>query len=110
MDVRQRYFRGWNEKQIPITADPEKLCLEFWQLARRLQRFAVDEKRRDHLEVAVLACVQIEHQIDERSREPRARTEQQREPGARHLRRAFEVKNSKRRTQVPMRERFEIER
>ena len=58
----------------------------------------------------MLACVQIEHEIDERAREPRTRAEQQREAGARDLRRTLEVDDAECRPEVPVRSRGEVER
>ena len=70
----------------------------------------VDEKRRLDLAIAVLARVQIEHEVDQRAREPRAAAEQHRKPRARHARRALEVENAERRAELPVRLRRERER
>ena len=72
MQVRQRHFRGRNQVQVPVARDLEQVLLELRQVAGAAQRLGVDEKRRLDLEVAVLARVQVEHEVDQRAREPRA--------------------------------------
>ena len=74
------------------------------------QRGRVDEERRLHLDVSVLAGVQIEHEVDERARHPGAHPHQHREPGAAHARRALEVDDAERGADLPMRPRIEVER
>ena len=109
MNVRQRHLGGRNQKEIPVAGDLEEIGFELRQLARRFERRAIDEIRRHDLQVPVLARVQVEHEIGQRSRQPRARAEQHRKPGAGHLRGALEVENAKRRPEIPVRQRFEIE-
>ena len=58
----------------------------------------------------MLARVQVEHEVDQRARQPGPSTEQDREPRAGHLRRPLEVENAERRTEIPVRLRLEIER
>ena len=58
----------------------------------------------------MLARVQIEHEIDERAREPRTGAEQQREARAGDLRRALEVEDAECRPEVPVCSRGEVER
>ena len=78
MKVRQRHFRGRNQEQIPLAGDLEEVRFELRQLAGRFERRAIDEIRRHDLQVPVLARVQVEHEVGQRSRQPRARAEQQR--------------------------------
>ena len=71
---------------------------------------AVDEKRRLHLAIAMLARVQVEHEVDERARQPRAaplRTEK-RAPAIFDA--ALEVEDAELGTEIPVRLRLEIER
>ena len=60
--------------------------------------------------VAVLARVQVEHEVDQRAREPRAGAAQHREPRAGDLRAALEVDDAERRPEIPVRLRLEVER
>ena len=82
MQVGQRHFRGRNQIEIPVAGDLEEVLLELRQVAGAAQRRRIDEERRLDLGVAVLARVQVEHEVDERARQPRARAHQHREPGA----------------------------
>ena len=110
MQVRERHFGGRDQEQIPVAGDLEQILLELRQVARAGERRAVDEERRLDLAVAVLARVQVEHEVDERAREPRAGAEQHREARARHARRALEVENAERGAELPVRLRREVER
>src|SRR5262249_48858229 len=68
------------------------------------------EERRLDLAVAVLARVEIEHEIDEGAREARTRAGQDREARRRHLDRALEVEDAERWAEVPVRLWREVER
>ena len=70
----------------------------------------VDQERRLDFAVAVLARVQIEHEVDERAREPRAGAAQHGEPRAGDLGGALEVDDAERRPEIPVRLRLEVER
>ena len=72
MQVRQRHFGGRDQIQIPVAGDLEQVLLELRQVARAAQRVGVDEERRLDFAIAVLARVQIEHEVDQRARQPRA--------------------------------------
>src|SRR6185437_10554603 len=76
MQVGQRHFSGRNQIQIPLTRDLEEILLELRQIAGPAQRLAVDEKRRLDLAISVLARVEVEHEVDERPRQARARSAQ----------------------------------
>jgi hypothetical protein len=54
--------------------------------------------------------VQLEHEVDQRARQPRARAHQDGEARARHARRALEIKNAERGAELPVRLRLEIQR
>ena len=96
--------------QIPVAGDLEQVLLELRQVAGADERRRSDEKRRLHLGVAVLARVQVEHERDERARQPRAGAEQHREARAGHPRRPLEVEDAERGPEVPVRLRLEVER
>ena len=70
-------------EEIPIAGDLEEILLELRQVAGAAQCVGIDEERRLHLDVTVLLRVELEHEIDQRAREPRARAEQHRESRAR---------------------------
>jgi hypothetical protein len=58
----------------------------------------------------VVARVQIQHEVDQRSLEACAQTGQTREARAGDLRRALEVENAKCGPELPVRPRLEVER
>ena len=94
MKVGHRHLRRWNQVQIPVPGDLEEIRFEFRQLRRSPQRLGIDQKRRLDLDVSVLARVHIEHEIDQRPREPRAGAHQHRKAGTGHLRGAIEVQDA----------------
>ena len=86
-------------------------CFELRQVAGAAQRVGVDEERRLDLGVAVLARVQVEHEVDERARRAARRrriSTEKRAPDI--LRRALEVEDAERRAELPVRLRLEVER
>ena len=109
MNVGQRHFRRRDQKQIPLAADLEQVGFEFRQLAGGFERRAVHEVRRNDLQVSVLARVQVEHEVGQRSRQPRARAEQQRRISRRTSSWRARNQEFRVRVQIPVRERFEIE-
>ncbi|MDT4871060.1 hypothetical protein FQZ97_1061700 [compost metagenome] len=64
-DVGQRHLGGRNQVQVGIAfaADLEQVFLELRQLAGALQRRGLDQIRRVGLFVAVLAGVQVDHEL-----------------------------------------------
>ena len=110
MEVRERHLRGGDQEQVPLARNLEQVGLELRQVARALQRRPIDHERRLHLQVPVLPRVQIEHELDQRARQPRARAQQHREPRARHAGRPLEIENPQRGPDVPVRLRHEVER
>ena len=97
------------EIEIPVPADLEEILLELRQVAGAAQRRGVHEKRRLDLGIAMLTGVELEHEVDQRARQPRARADQHREPRAGHPRGALEIENPERGTEIPMRLRLEVE-
>ena len=63
MKIRHRHFCGRREEELLIL-HPVHVVLELRQLRRADHAFAPNQKRRTHFEVAVLARVQIEHELD----------------------------------------------
>src|SRR5262245_25708273 len=109
VQVRERYFGGWNEIEVPLAGDLEEVLLELRQLAGAGQRRGVRHKRRLDFAVAMLTRVQIEHEVDERAGEARARAAQHREARAGELRAALEIDDTERRPQIPVGLRLEVE-
>ena len=72
----------------------KRSCSNFGKLARAGHRLARDHERRDHLGVAVLARVQIQHELDQRALQRRARSEIKREARAGDLAGALEVEDA----------------
>jgi len=56
---------------VAATADPEHVLLELWKLASAFEDLAVHDVRRITLGVAVLAGLHVEHELGERSVQPR---------------------------------------
>ncbi len=106
MEIRDGHLRRGNQVEVPRA---EKVLFELRQLAGAEGGIGVDEKRRQHLRVAPLARVQIEHEVDQRALEPRAGSELHREPRAGDLRGAREVENAEAFADLPVGLRFEGE-
>src|SRR5215208_6944914 len=69
MIVGHRHFSSRDQKEIAVIFTFEKIGFELWQLRRSEQRGAVDDKRRQCFEVTVLASLDFEHEVDERTLE-----------------------------------------
>ena len=109
MHVRQRHFGGRNQIQIPVARNLEQVGLELREIAGPGQRRLVGEKGRRHFRVPVRARVQVEHEVDQRPLETRGGAGQHREPRTGDLRSSLEVDDAERRTEVPVRLRYEPE-
>src|SRR5882672_7576242 len=59
MQVRERHFRGRHEIQVPVARDLEQVRLELRQISGAGQRRGVDQERRLHFAVAMLARMEI---------------------------------------------------
>src|SRR5882762_9905031 len=73
------------------------------RLARGLINFAPHQERRLDFDVAVLARVQVQHEVDQASRQSRAGAHQHRESRARELGAARQIENAKLFGDLPMR-------
>ena len=79
--VGHRHFgRGNGEERI--VAEGVHVLLELRQLPRADHRVAVDEERREHFRVTVLARVQVEQEIDQPAFQPRPGALVENEPAA----------------------------
>ena len=110
MEVGQGHFGGRDQIEIPRAGNLEQVGFELGQLAGAGERGGVGEKGGLHLPVAVLARVQVEHEVDQRARQPRAGAAQHGKPRAGDPRTALEIENAQCRTEVPVRLRREVER
>ena len=93
VQIGQRHLGRGHQVQVPIACDLEQVCLELRQVARALQRGRIHEKRRIDLGEAVLARVQVEHEVDQGAAQPGARAHQHGKPRTRHPCRAFEIQD-----------------
>src|SRR5207245_10504371 len=66
-----RHFRSRGEKEL-IIFQSVHIGFKFWELRCSDHAFAPHQKRRAHFFVTMLARVQIEHELDQSSLQPRA--------------------------------------
>ncbi|MNN05903.1 hypothetical protein D3C81_1186780 [compost metagenome] len=92
-DVGQRHLGGRDQVQIGIVlaTDLEQVFLEFRQLAGALQRRSLDQIRRVGLFIAVLAGVQVDHELRQGAVQTGNRPAHQGETGAGQARGGLEV-------------------
>ncbi|KAG1488723.1 hypothetical protein G6F52_013849 [Rhizopus delemar] len=85
-DVGQRHFRGRNQVTRGIThGGLEQVVLELRQLAGAAQRIGVDQQRHVGLFIAVLAGMQVDHELGQRTVQARDRAAQHGEARAGQL-------------------------
>ena len=102
--VREGNFCGWHKPQIAVL-DLERIRAELRQVGRAHHGRAVDEHRRLHLEVAVLARVHVEHELHKRPLQARTLPQQEGEPRGRDARGVLEVHDAQALAKVVMRAR-----
>ncbi len=107
--VRDRHLGGRDQVVGPLVVQLEEVLLELRQLSGPEERLVVDDDRRQHLGVAVLSSVQVEHEVHQRALEQRAAAAQQREPRPGDLGRAREVEDAERLAERDVVERLEVE-
>ena len=100
MGIRYRFCR---------LADLEQVVFELGQLAGAVQRGGVHHERRQNFGVAVLAGVQVEHEVGQRPLQLRAQLPVDSKTRARDLGGALQIQNSQRLSQIPVRLGREIE-
>ena len=109
MEVRERHLRGRHQIQIPVAGDLEEIGLELRQVARcPVSDALLIEERRLDFAIPVLARVQVEHEVDQRARQPRARRRSARKTRAGDLRaraRSREMPSAAPRSQCALRDR-----
>src|SRR5207244_1241051 len=79
------------------------VILEFRDLAGTLHRLALHDEWRLDLDVAVLARVHVEHEIDQPARQPGAEADQDGKARARHLGPTLQVEDAEGRADLPVR-------
>ena len=102
MEIGDRHFGGRDEEQI-VPRHRVEVFLELGKLAGAGERGAVHQERRRHLQVAVLAGVQIEHEVRERAHQPRARSDEDRKAGAADLGAPGQIKQAEGFADLPVR-------
>src|SRR5215212_2843834 len=107
MIVGHRHFSSWDQKEIAVIFKFEKIGFELWQLRRSEERGAVDDERRQRFEVTVLASLDFEHEVNERTFKPRAGAVQNRKTCRRDLCSPLEIENAEPCAKVNMVLRFE---
>src|SRR5207245_11551966 len=75
-----------------IIAQPVHIGVKLWELRCSDHAPAAHQKRRAHFFVTMLARVQIEHELDKSSLQPRARAGKTNETAPTQFRRAFEIR------------------
>ncbi len=110
VQVGQRHLGGGDEVEVvralvALARDAKRVVGELGQLAGAAHGRVLDEVGRGDLGVAVLAGVQVEHELRERARQPRPRAHQHGEARARQPARAVEVEDAERGAEVPVRAR-----
>src|SRR5438270_12854364 len=95
MKICHRHFRRRRqEKLIPsgsVRFKPVHVRFKFWQLGRPDHAIAADQKWWTNLEIPVLACMQIEHELDEGTLQPRADARETDESAATEFRCALQI-------------------
>ena len=102
VQVGQRHLGGGHQIVRIVAGEPEQVVAELGQLAGAGQRVGVDDERRQHLTVAVLAGVQVEHEVDQRPLEPRPEAPVDGKAGAGELGAALEVEDAQLRSEIPV--------
>ena len=70
-EIGDRHFRRRNEMEVALALDGEQVLLELRQLPGSEQRGGLHEIRHVHFGVAMLARMQVEHELAKRAVQPR---------------------------------------
>ena len=100
MHIGQRDLRR-RDQVIPL-ARAKEVVFEFRELPGREKRFGVGEKRRQDLGVAVLPCVQVEHEGRQRAGEARSGSGEHGESSAGQSGAAVEVEDLESGPEIPV--------
>jgi hypothetical protein len=110
MHVGERHFGGRHQVEIPFAGNLEQIRLELWKIPGPGERRRVRHERWLDFGISVLLRMQIEHEVDECTRETGTRTQQHRKPCTGDLRATFEIDDAKSGPEIPMRLRCKRER
>ena len=106
-EVRYRNLGRRRQPEIGILA-MEQVFGELRQLPGSLKARRIDQKRRQHFGVTMLARVDIQHEVDQRPLQLGPQPDVHGEPCARYLGRPLHIQNVQCRPQVPVRLRREV--
>ncbi len=87
----------------------EQISRKLGQLPGAIHRFGIHQKRRQDFGIALLAGVNIEHEVGQRPLQPRPRIPVNRKPRAGKLRGPLQIQNPELFAQLPMRLGSEVE-
>src|SRR3990170_2907625 len=93
VDVCNRDLRGWDKIVVPPLY-LKKVFLKLGQLPRADKTIAFNHKRRQYLQIAVLFCVKVEHEINKRPLKERANAFHKGKPRARKFPRPLKINNA----------------
>ena len=102
VQVRQRHL-GCRNQEVIIVAQAKEVVLELRQLAGSGHAGTIHHEGREDLPVSMGRGMQVQHEIDQRAFQARARSARNRKPGAGHARRPFEIQDAQRFSDVPVR-------
>src|ERR1700756_4642001 len=94
-------FRCGGQPEVRLL-NLEQIGCKLRQLAGGQQRLRVDEKRRQNLGVAVLACVDVQKEVCQGTLQASARTPVHSKARSRHLRGSGQIKNTGTLSHFPM--------
>src|SRR4051794_369694 len=95
MEISYRHLGGGREEHLAVL-EAIHVILKFRELRGADHAIAPDEERRAHLQVTVLARVQVEHELNEGALEPRTLAGEADEAAAAQLRGAFRIEQFQR--------------
>ncbi len=101
MQVGHRHLGG-RDQEVIVALELEQVLLELRQLPGADQRRAVDHEGRQHLGVAMVRGVQVEHEGDQSPLEPRRGSPVDGETRPGDLGGALEIEDAQRRSEVPV--------
>jgi len=108
VNIRHRHL-GRRDQEVIRLVHPEEVLFEFRKLARPRHAGAVHHERRQHLRVAVLGGVQIQHEVDDRPFEQRTHPPVEREARPGDFRAAGEIEDAQVLADLPVRFGLEVE-
>ena len=108
IDVGDRHFGGGDQPEIGVLA-LEQILGELGKLAGAVEAGGVHQEGRQHFGIAVLARVDVEHEVDQRAFQLRAQAPVEGEARAGDLGGALEIEDAEFGAEIPVRLGLEIE-